>query len=206
MEYGGLEITTAEDVYEPAEDSFLSAEIVMAELNKYSGMLKVIDIGCGSGILGLVAATNPNVGKVVFADINDRALDLCRANISRNAGIVRADCDVVKSDLFSDITESFDIIIFNAPYLPEGKDDKMASAWYGGEKGIEVSKKFLGQAVDHMSNGAEIILVESSLGDLNALREEINALGLSVTAENKAHIHFEDIVVMILAKTVSIGS
>ncbi len=206
MEYAGLDITTNEEVYEPAEDSLLAADVISEELDKLEGTLSVLDIGCGTGILGLVAATNPNVERVIFADINEKALDLCRLNIGRNMGIVRANCDVIKSDLFSEIKENFNMIIFNSPYLPEGGKDKLSSAWYGGETGIEVSTRFLHQAVDHMSDNAEIILVVSSLGDLETLRKEINSLGLYIKRENKEHIHFEDIIVMVLVKTISIGS
>ncbi len=210
MEYAGLEITTDNEVYEPAEDSFLAADTVLEELNKLEGGLNVIDIGCGSGILGLVAATNANVGKVLFVDTNDRALELCRVNINRNMGIVRADCDVVKSDLFAEVTGKFDMIIFNSPYLPsdekEKSKDKLASAWSGGEAGIEVSKKFLHQVVSHMADGAEVILVVSSLGDVETLQNEINALGLYVAGEKKQHISFEDIIVMVIGKVSYIGS
>lgn len=206
MEYEGLEIATNDDVYEPSEDSLLAADTILEELNKLSGNLEVIDMGCGSGILGLVAATNPNVDKVTFADVSDKALDLCRINISRNMGKVRSNCEVIKSDLFADIMGMFDMIIFNAPYLPEDENDKLANAWYGGANGIEVSKKFLSQAIDHMADGGEIILVVSSLGDIETLKDEINSLELYITREIKQHIHFEDIIVLVIAKAIYAGS
>lgn len=206
MEYEGLDITTNDDVYEPSEDSLLAADTVLEELNKLSGNLEVIDMGCGSGILGLVAATNPNVDKVTFVDISDKALDLCKSNINRNMGKVRSNCDVIRSDLFSEVMGLFDVIIFNAPYLPEGEKDKLSNAWYGGANGIEVSKKFLNQAVDHMADGGEIILVVSSLGDVETLRDEVNSLELYITREIKQHIHFEDIIVMVITKAIYAGS
>lgn len=206
MEYAGLDITISEDVYEPAEDSFLAAETITEELDKFEGRLSVADIGCGCGILGLVAGTNPNVRRIVFGDINEKAVDLCRTNINRNMALVGADCEAVKSDLFSDINGNFDLIIFNAPYLPDNDNDKMASTWYGGASGVELSVKFLGEAVDHIADGGEIILVVSSFGDIETLKERINGLNLYIAREKRQHISFEDIIVMVLARTAWFGS
>jgi len=200
MEYRGVQITTNGMVYEPAEDSFLAAEMVTDELGKMEGDLSVIDMGCGSGILGIVAGICENVTKVVFADVSNEALDLARTNLQRNRDVIRAECDFTKSDLFGSVEGNFNLIIFNAPYLPEGKDDKLANAWYGGKSGIEVASEFVGQAVDHMKEGGKIILVVSSLGDLQALKQEISARELVVDREQKARIGFEDIIAMVLSK------
>ena len=57
-----------------------------------------------------------------------------------------------------------------------------------------------------MADGAEVILVVSSLGDVETLQNEINALGLYVAGEKKQHISFEDIIVMVIGKVSYIGS
>ncbi len=206
MEYEGLDIALDDNVYEPAEDSFLAAETIIEELKEFDGSVRVADIGCGSGILGLVAGTNSNVEKVVFGDISDEALKLCQKNIDRNLMLIRADCTVKKSNLFSDINGNFDMIIFNAPYLPDNDDSKMTSTWYGGKTGIELSVEFLRQAVNHLNDSARIIMVESSFGDIEALNKEISELGLCICREKRQHISFEDIIVMVLMKEAWFGS
>ena len=206
MDYEGLEIATDDNVYAPAEDSFLAAETVKEELDSFEGSVSVADIGCGSGILGLVAGTNPNVDKVVFADINDDAVRLCQANVDRNCPVVRANCVVKKSDLFSEVSGNFDLIIFNAPYLPDNDTSRLARAWYGGRTGIEVSVEFLRQAVNHMNDNSRVIIVESSFGDIDALNKEISDLGLYLIREKRQHISFEDIVVMVLGRADWFGS
>ncbi len=206
MEYEGLDIATDDNVYVPAEDSFLAAETIKEELDSFEGSVSVADIGCGSGILGLVAGTNPNVDKVVFADISDDALKLCQMNVDRNCPVVRANCIVKKSDLFSEVSGNFDLIIFNAPYLPDKDNSKIAGAWYGGKTGIEVSVDFLRQAVNHMNDESRIIIVESSFGDIDTLNREISNLGLYVSREKRQHISFEDIIVMVLGRADWFGS
>ncbi len=206
MEYAGLDILTNDNVYIPAEDSFLAADMIREELDSMEGGVEVLEIGCGSGILGLVAASNANVKRVVFADINDDALELCKENIRRNSDRISAECEVVKSDLFSNVEGMFDMIIFNAPYLPDGDDMKLSEAWYGGEKGIEVSEKFIDSATDFLKAYGKIILVVSSLGDLEKLRGTINLRGLSVEREQKVHVDFEDIIALVLGKHEYYGS
>jgi len=200
MEYEGLDLKTNDNVYEPAEDSFLAAEVVSDEIDKLGGQLGVLDMGCGCGIVGLLAGAKENVRSVTFADTSQEAVELARTNADRNRDIVHADCDFVKSDLFSSIDGRFDIIIFNAPYLAEGKGDKMSNAWYGGEHGVEVATAFLKQAVEHMNDHAEIVLIVSSLGDMQRLEEQMAPLGLAIDREQKTHVNFEDIVALVISK------
>ncbi|MHB1830119.1 MAG: HemK2/MTQ2 family protein methyltransferase [Candidatus Micrarchaeaceae archaeon] len=206
MEYAGLNILTNDNVYIPAEDSFLAADMVRVELDGMEGGVEVLEIGCGTGILGLVAAANVNVKRVVFTDINDDALELCKANIQRNSDRISAECEVIKSDLFSNVEGMFDMIIFNAPYLPDGDNIKMSEAWYGGEKGIEVSEKFINSATDFMKTNGKIVLIVSSLGDLEKLRATVNLRGLTVEREQKVHVDFEDIIALVLSKQDYFGS
>ncbi len=206
MEYAGLDITTDENVYEPAEDSFLAAETIAEVMDSFEGSVAVADIGCGTGILGLVAGTNPNVGKIVFGDVSQDALRVCQKNVDNNFLLVKADCTVKKSDLFSDIDGEFDLIIFNAPYLPDNDKSSMASTWYGGRAGIELSVEFLRQAVGHMKDASKIVIVESSFGDIEALKGAISDLKLCICREKRQHISFEDIIVMVLEKEEWFGS
>ncbi len=45
----------------------------------------VLDLGCGYGVLGIVAATLTPNGRVVMTDVNERAADLARQNLTANA-------------------------------------------------------------------------------------------------------------------------
>ena len=145
MDYEGLQITTSADVYEPAEDSMLAADVIGSVLEDMSPGAEVLDLGCGTGVLGLRAALENNVQKVVFADSDQNALALAKKNADLNSGLLHAECEFVRSDLFSRINCSFDIIIFNAPYLNEGKGEELSNAWYGGKGGVEISRDFMQQ-------------------------------------------------------------
>ena len=129
-------------IYEPAEDSLLLQEQVKKFVKQ--GM-KILDIGTGSGIL---AETAKQLGGMVLAaDINLESVKHVQSK-----GI-----NSVVSDLFSNIKEKFDLIIFNPPYLPkedmEPEDSRLATT--GGENGneiIDIIKKNLQMGFPHISS------------------------------------------------------
>ena len=105
------------NVYEPAEDSFLFAE----NLNERAAKT-VIDIGTGCGILGILAAEKAD--KVLAVDINPYAVPCAKENAKLNH--VEHKMSVFQGDLFRPIRvgEGFDLILFNAPYLPSERFEK----------------------------------------------------------------------------------
>tara|TARA_Y100000310_G_scaffold324935_1_gene387579 strand:- start:1183 stop:1770 length:588 start_codon:yes stop_codon:yes gene_type:complete len=71
---------------------------------------EVLDLGCGIGIVGRVAATKTSK-KVVLSDVNSRAVKLARMN-TKNL----KQCNVVRGDLYESVEgEKFDVILVNPP-------------------------------------------------------------------------------------------
>ena len=91
-------------IYEPSEDSYLLAKYV----DKFSKG-KVLDLGTGSGIQAETALKHTK--EVLATDISKEAVKFVKKK-GIKARI---------SDLFSNINEKFDLIIFNPPYLPREK-------------------------------------------------------------------------------------
>ena len=78
---------------------------------------KVLDIGCGIGIMGAVAGSLG--AKVVLCDTNSRAIGLARTNLAKN-GIKEG--HVLQSNLYSKIADiDFDVVLSNPPQSA-GKD------------------------------------------------------------------------------------
>jgi release factor glutamine methyltransferase len=173
-----VKIGGTEGVYSPREDSYLLAGVVERLAHG-----DVLDLGTGSGIQGITAALNGC--KVTFSDIDGHALEAARANAELN----RVTGKFIRSDMFSAIEGKFDIIIFNPPYLPSGKE-KEATALDGGKKGRELIEKFLERYKSYLKPGGLALLVESSF---NGYEKEVNSGG-EVLA--KAHYFFEDLVVI----------
>ena len=69
IELNGIKLFSDKQVYFPREDSFLLAEQV-----KVFPKAKVLDLGCGTGFIGMLAAKQN--AKVLCTDINPNALKL----------------------------------------------------------------------------------------------------------------------------------
>lgn len=205
MEHPELRIKSVHSVYEPAEDSYLAADALWSYLEASPhGGLSVLDMGTGSGILGLTAAANRNVARVKLADLNRQAITLSIGNLKLNAQKIAARCEFVESNLFSAIKEDerFDLIVFNPPYLPKDGDEKGSEqAWYGGADGIEVTIEFLNGAVAHLTPDGAILIVSSSFANREKLLVSIKSVGLHVQSEARRHLFFEDIYASILKKS-----
>jgi release factor glutamine methyltransferase len=187
--FQGVKINACKGVYEPAEDSFLLAEALDVE-----SCASVLDVGCGSGFLGLVVAKT--AGRVLSVDLNPAALECTKENAMLNGA---ENLEVRRSDLFSSVTEKFDLIIFNPPYLPteEGEPrDDVSLAWDGGWSGREVIDRFLADVSAHMNPGGRIYLLGSSLSDYEKTILVLEDYGFQISLVARRKLDFEELVVI----------
>jgi HemK-related putative methylase len=155
------------EVYEPAEDSEFFRGFLLEKLPlllEKNPNLKFLEVGSGSGFLLETVFEFLDKMNIWACDINPNAVKICKEK----------GFNCVKSDLFSDFNRiKWDIIIFNAPYLPLDRREPLDSqiATTGGELGDEISVRFIQQAKDYLNNGGKIFLLVSSLTPLNRLKE-----------------------------------
>jgi 16S rRNA (guanine1207-N2)-methyltransferase len=85
----------------------------------FTGCRRILDIGCGAGVLGIVGAIMSRDASAVLVDSNVRAVALARENASRNgAGGVEA---VAWADPLSVMGGPFDCVLANPPYFANFK-------------------------------------------------------------------------------------
>jgi release factor glutamine methyltransferase len=149
------------EVYSPSDDSFLMMNSIPTRA--IAGK-SVLDLGTGSGILGLYCAMHRAL--VTVSDIDELALQHTR----KAAELLGAELSFVKSDIFSNIRESYDFVLFNAPYLPSMTvEDKTVD---GGPMGSDVIRRFLLELPNHLNNDGAAFLLVSSLNNTLAFIEE----------------------------------
>ncbi|MGC8940587.1 MAG: HemK2/MTQ2 family protein methyltransferase [Candidatus Nanoarchaeia archaeon] len=144
------------EVYQPAEDSFLIQKHIP---NCLKGM-DVLDMGTGSGILAITAAKAG--ANVVAADCSEDVLKVA----AQNAKLENVKIEFVKSDIFSNISKKFDLIICNPPYLPEDEIDERigpSKMYSGGKTGREFIQRFVENAPKFLKPKGKILIVFSTL-------------------------------------------
>ena len=167
-------------IYEPAEDSYLMQGVLKKQIEKKK--IKVLEIGCGSGILlQTLKDLGVSTSNIFGVDINKTAVKKCSG--------LGFKC--THSNLFSNIKDKFDLILFNPPYLPEDKNNKEDKesklATTGGKKGSEIINKFLKQAQKHLTKQGKIFLLISNL------TKDINWFGYNKKLLAKKKLFFEEL-------------
>ncbi|MGD0978470.1 MAG: HemK2/MTQ2 family protein methyltransferase [Candidatus Bathyarchaeia archaeon] len=182
-----------ENVYEPAEDSFLFAENL-----KVRGGCKVVDMGTGCGILGVIAAKK--AGEVIAVDVNPYAVKCAKNNAEING--VGNHMSFIQGDLFAHLRtrKEFDLILFNAPYLPSEENEKdswMGWAWAGGVSGRNVIDRFLCEAPKYLRPSGEIMLMQSTLSNVEQTLRLLEERGLKANVIAKQDLPFFESIVLV---------
>jgi release factor glutamine methyltransferase len=123
---------------------------------------KVVDLGTGSGLLGLYCALRG--AQVTASDVDPLAVE----HTAIAARLLGVELQLIVSDLFSQLPGHFDLVLFNPPYLPSG--DKHDRAIDGGPGGGTVINRFLEELPAHLQKDGTALLLLSSLNDLEVLR------------------------------------
>jgi release factor glutamine methyltransferase len=149
-------------IYEPSDDSYLFSDFLKKYLENHK-INSYLDIGTGSGILPKTALNFIPPKNITASDINPEAIK----------SLKKESFNTIKSDLFENINKKFDLITFNAPYLPldplEPYDSRLATT--GGKRGDEISLKFLKEAKSHLNQKGKIFLLISSLTPTNKIKK-----------------------------------
>ena len=181
-------INTDDNVYIPAEDSYLLAENLEIKRGQ-----SVLEIGTGSGIVAMYASRLTD--DITVTDINFDACELARKNFKDNN---IENIEILFGNLFEPVkNRKFDVILFNTPYLPTEEDevieDNLNYAFDGGLNGRKVIDLFLNEVPNHLNEGGIVQLIQSSLSDNEKTLDVLDELGFICEIAASEHYFFEDI-------------
>ncbi len=194
--FGNCVFDVNDNVYEPAEDSFLFAE----NLDVPKGA-QVLDVGTGSGILSILAAEKAR--NVLTIDLNPYAVQCAKENAKINHMLEKM--SFMQADLLTALNENakFELILFNAPYLPAAEnetDSWIGRSWAGGINGRQVIDRFISQAPSHMKTKGRILLMQSTLANVEETINKFVELGLKATIKAERKLPFFETLTLIEAK------
>jgi len=123
--------------------------------NQTRHLERVLDLGCGAGTVALLLARNST--KVIGTDINSRAIILSQVNAAIN-GIDNV--EFRDGDKFAPvISETFDLIVSQPPFVAQPKGVSPATYLYGGPRGDELALQILSELEPYLSPTGRAVLV-----------------------------------------------
>jgi len=184
-----------EDVYVPSDDSFLLVDNLQVQRGD-----RVLDMGCGSGILGVFAGERASF--VLSVDVSPKAIECARNNFILNEVSCKHEFRV--GNLFTVVPERFDLILFNPPYLPisdeEKKTELIERAWDGGPDGRAVIDVFFKQVMKHLSRNGRILYLQSSLAKPELTWYKGKEIGLKWKILEKRSFFFEELMAVLFQR------
>ena len=151
-------------------------ELLLAEISGQKSEIRILDVGTGSGVIGLSLAVKFPQANVCAIDISEDALSLARENAAQLRLSERVRFQ--KSDLLENVSERFDLIVANLPYISMQDRHLLARevlhdpevALFGGPGGDELVRKLIEQAPAHLEPGG-LLALEIGLGQAEGLSD-----------------------------------
>lgn len=151
-----------------SKDKFdYGSKLLLEMLTKKELSGKILDLGCGYGVIGIILATTFPQITVDMIDITDRAISLSKEN-ANNLNI--NNINIFKSNIYENIISKYDYIITNPP-IRAGKD---------------IIRKFLIGAKEHLDKKGELwFVMRKDHGAKSIIKELENYYLVSIEEKSK---------------------
>jgi len=155
-EFYGIDFEITKDVLVPRPETELLVDRVRTLKPG-----RFLEIGTGSGCIAVACAVRLPEATAVATDISGKALEVAKRNAER-AGVADR-IEFKQGDLFEPVDETFELIVANPPYVAEGgampdvEKHEPHVAVFAGEDGLEILRRLLPQARDHLKPGGRLL-------------------------------------------------
>lgn len=139
---------------------------------------KIVDVGCGSGCIGITASLEFPTADIYLYDIDEKALEMA----AKNALALNARAHLVQHDLLESGVKQFDIILANLPYVPDAYPINQAAAYeprialFAGKDGLDLYRR-MWQQIGNTPPRPNHVLTESLPDQHEALAAIAEAAG-----------------------------
>ena len=173
VNFYGIVFSINEDVLIPRFETEELVESTINYANKYFTNPKILDLGCGSGVIGLTLKKKLPTSSITLVDISKKALEVSQTNASS----LNLDVNFILSDMLETVNGKFDIIISNPPYIKTNeeiedivKNNEPHIALYGGTDGLLYYQKIFKNVEKHMHDKC-LIALEIGSSQKEAVKE-----------------------------------
>lgn len=161
-DFYGRTFTVLEGVLIPRQDTEISVEVILKIL-KENNINKMLEIGCGTGIVSItVDLESKRQMDVTALDISPYAIK----NTTINKKNLKSNIKILKSDLFDKVCGKFDLIYSNPPYIKsseienlqlEVKNHEPRLALDGGIDGLYFYREIIKEAQNYLNNDGFLV-------------------------------------------------
>ena len=165
-EFFGLEFRVTPDVLVPRPDTE-TLVMELLDLAKSTPEPRILDIGTGSGCIGIAIAVNNRQARLTATDVSAGALDIARENAESHDVSTRI--RFLIGDVFAPLepSEQFDLIVSNPPYVADHEMETMQAdvrlheprlSLLAGPDGLDVIRRVVAEASDFLVPGGHLLL------------------------------------------------
>ena len=154
----------------------------------------IIDLGCGSGVIGLTLEKKVSTKSVDLIDISPKALEVTHINCEK----LSSKANLIESDMFENVNKKYDVIISNPPYIKTNeeiedivKNNEPHLALYAGEDGLDCYRKIIKELPNHMKERC-LVAFEIGYTQSEPLKELIKEVLGNVKVEIKKDMSEKD--------------
>ncbi|MBT3220793.1 MAG: peptide chain release factor N(5)-glutamine methyltransferase [Proteobacteria bacterium] len=178
-----IDLQMAQGVFDPRPDTETLVEAALQLLDPHTDVIYVVDVGCGSGCVGLAIAAAHNGVRLYAVDLDPTAVATTRANVQKLGLEQRV--AVLTGHLLTPIPthRSIDWVVSNPPYIPTDDISKLepeVATWEpkaaldGGPDGLDVYRELIPLAAKRVRRG---ILLEVGFDQADAVTSLLEQAG-----------------------------
>jgi len=159
ISFRGMKLLVKRGVFPPDPSVTNSSSLILNNLPDIKNK-EILDMGTGSGVISIYCALK-GARKVTAVDIDETAIENAKYNLKINK--VEKRVNVLKSDLFDNISGSFDYIFGNLPISDKHWNLKISTTM--------LMKKFIFESQKHLKKGGKVYFTWCSISEVLPIRD-----------------------------------
>lgn len=143
-----------ENVLIPRFETEELVENTINYINKlFTHPVDIIDLGCGSGVIGITLDKKLSTTSVDLIDISEKALEIA----NKNCELLKSKAKILQSNFFENVNKKYDVIISNPPYIKINEEiedivrnNEPHIALFAGVDGLDCYRNILNNVKEHL--------------------------------------------------------
>lgn len=164
----------------------------------------IIDLGCGSGVIGLTLEKKVSTNSVDLIDISEEALEVAHKNCAK----LNSRANLIKSDMLENVEKKYDVVISNPPYIKTNeqveeivKNNEPHLALYAGDDGLDCYRKIISNVSKNLKE-RYLIAFEIGYQQKEEIIKILNSYLKDITIKTKKDLQGRDRMIFVISNNI----